>query len=221
MNLAELRDRMRSIANVDENRLPNDEAHAFLNEAKDAFMDVSKLRFGEAWIETAFTADTRTINPAPVSGRVLYPTKMWYMNSASEQAEVRPLSWAEYLNKYGEVPTSSNQGDPCHYSIYGEDDDGNPTFYLGPVPDDNVSPVYLTARITFPDLVEDDDHNQLTDSAGLALVYKALELAASFLENEERAPTWTALYKPMIARLAVKHSGARTSGRTASSMEEA
>ena len=220
MTHSELRDEMRSQANVDSNRLPNAQATIFLNLAKDDIMDLHRLRFGEALITTAFVEDTRTINPAPSSGIVRYPTKLWYYDQTTgEKQEVREVSWEEYVDTWMNE-TDTGSGLPTEFAIYGEDNNGNPTFYLGPVPDADRSPVYLTARITFADLSADGDSNQLTVRAPMALVYRALIMAAPFLENAERIPEWDALYQPIVRRLGITHSGARYSGKAARQMQE-
>lgn len=219
MNHSELRDAMREEANVDINRLPDAQATRYLNLAKDDIMDLYRLRFGEALITTAFVEDTRTINPAPTSGVVKYPTRLWYYNTSGEKVEVDEISWNEFVEKWMNT-TTDGSGDPEEYAIYGEDDNGNPTFYLGPMPDGDRSPVYLTARITFLDLDDDADENQLTRRAPMALVYRALEMASPFLENAERVPEWNREFQTIMKRLALSHEGARYSGKVNRQMQE-
>jgi hypothetical protein len=220
MTHAELRDRMRLYANVDANRLPNSACTDFLNASKDELMEAYRFRFGEAFITTAVVANSQTINPAPSNGHVRYPTKMWYLNNDGNQVEVFNVSWQEYLTKWGSASSETNgTGDAGEFAIYGENDDGDPTFYLGPIPDTDRT-VWLTARITFDDLVGDDDHNQLTDRAPLALVYRALVMAADFLENPDRAPNWDAEFQKQLKRLAISHEGARYSARNSHQMQE-
>lgn len=222
MNLSEMRDRMRDYANVDENRLGDNPATDFLNLAKDDVMEKTHLRFGEALITTSFVASTQTINPAPTVGRVLYPTRLWYRKSNQGQTNVDPATWNEYVEKYGTAASDGQNGfgDPIRFAIYGEDTSGSPTFYLGPIPDETITPVYLAARITFEDLVEDEDENPLTVRAGLALVYRALELAATYLELPERAPEWRKTYDELISRHVVTHSGAIHSSMHNRQMQE-
>lgn len=210
----------RSIANVDENRLPDDELTSFLNDAQDEMMENHRLRFGESLITTAFVEDTKTINPAPTNGIVIAPTRIWYTDSSGEQVDLKPLTWNQYVDAYGSAETATGGfGDPAHFTVYGEDENGNPTIWLGPIPDAGRT-AYVAARIRFLPLEDDDDHNQLTDRAGLAVVYKALVLAAPFLENSERIPEWDAAYAPIMRRLDVSHGAARYAGMHKRGMRE-
>lgn len=220
MELSDLRDTTREIANVDENRLPDTILNLYLNESVKDIMDLHRLRFGEAYITTAFVADTQTINPAPLSGVILHPTAMWYPDSSGERVDVDQISWAKYVQHYGTAAQADEgTGDPSHFALYGEDGNGNPTFYLGPIPDEDRT-VYLTARITFLDLVEDDSSNQLTVREPLAVIYRALTMAASHLESAERIPEWETAFQRIMKRISLTHDGARYSAKHANQMQE-
>lgn len=210
---------MRDIANVDSNRIGNSIATAFLNSAKDEIMSLNRLRFGEALIVTGFTAGAQVINPQPVSGFVLYPTRLWYVATTGGRAEVDEISWNEYVELYGDASGSSG-GDPVHFAVFGESDAGHPAFYLGPVPNANRSPVFLSAWINLADFVNDNDTNQLSSKAPLAIVYRALMMATTYLELPERLSEWASEYKTHVQRIALAHSAARYSGKVARSMTE-
>lgn len=222
MNLGELRTALRSLAQVDSNRLPDAEADLFLQEASDAVCDGYRLRFCEELIETAFIADQVTITPASSRGVVRVPTDMWYADASSGKRQmVTQISWAEYVDKYGTAATDpQGTGSPVHFAIHGESDDGHPVFYLGPIPSADRSPVFLDARIGFI-LTDATDENRLSITAPLAILYKACVLASPFLEEDD---TWEAMwdrrYNDVVKRLLVSHGAARRGAKHARSMEE-
>ncbi len=221
MILSELRDRMRSYANVDENRLDDDACDDFLNDAKDEICDLYPLLFGEELISTAFEEGGQTINPAADGSTVTAPLRMWYANDQGERAEVFQISWGEYVDQYGTAATATGgTGDPVRFAIFGTDALGNPTFYLGPIPDADRSPVYLAARVRLADLSTDVVSNKLSVVAPRAMIYRALMLAANYLELAERKPEWEENYNAQIKRLNVSHSQARTAGKSRRQMNE-
>jgi hypothetical protein len=91
--------------------------------------------------------------------------------------------------------------------------------YLGPIPDDDISPVYLDARIGFT-MDDDDDYNQLSLAAPLAIAYLALVHAAPYLESEERSGTWRQMADQALMPIQLSDSHARRSAKVARSMQE-
>ena len=221
-NRGELLDLMRSLANVDENRLPDDEGTTFLNDAMDDIAGTTSLRMFEAFFSSAISAGVSTFTPTPPTGHLVQIDDIFYVVATSGKKQtIHQKSWREYLEAWGTASTDAQgTGNPCEFAIYGESDDGDPVLYLGPIPQDDITPVFVSGRIRFDHLVEDDDDNKLTSRYPLMVAYKALVLAADFLEDPDRATNWQGSYDRILKRENIQHSEARRAAKVVRSMRE-
>lgn len=223
MTPAELIVMGRTLANVDENRLPDDVAYLLLNEAKELIMNSEDVRLREETITTAFVEDTATINPAPTGGGIVVePRAMYYVSAIDgSRVDVKQISKVEFVNKFGAPDDPTLSRDSIYFSVFGEDDDGNPTFHIGPTPNADVSPVYLDARVTYADMDADTVETKLTRKCGRALIYKMLGLACdTILEDPDRAGIWHQKYNDALQPYKDATAIARRGAKTARQMQE-
>jgi hypothetical protein len=114
------------------------------------------------------------------------------------RSPVLPRSY-EYCRSYW--PDESVQGTPLFYADY---NDSN--WLVVPTPDDTYPMEILYYEL--PPLLDDSvQTNWLTQEAPQVLLYGALLEATPFLKNDERIPTWEAMYDRAAQALAGEDLG--------------
>jgi len=96
----------------------------------------------------------------------------------------------EYVRAYW--PNSTQQSAPLFYADYDYQH-----WLIGPTPDANY-PIEILYYQQPPLLDDTNQTNWLTDYAPNALLYRALLEATPFLKNDERIPTWGAMYSQQM-----------------------
>ena len=140
----------------------------------------------ERYATSAFTIGDPSISK-PVRFKVMRSFIFTDASSNKINLKRRPYS---FIREFW--PNDSTTGTPRYYSDYGSN-----FFLLAPTPDTaHVFEISYFERLQM--LSDTNDTNWLTEFAPDLLLYGSLIEARSYLGNDERIQTWTALYQKAI-----------------------
>lgn len=217
--LSEVRDRFYATANIDSNRIPVTRLNEIINDAVAEITSSNRLSFAEKSIPITLSSGIDHYQPEDSAGPLEKPV-LWTFNhpTTGHLSEIKQSTIEGVRTFVNSRPLFETTGTPMVYAIWGWAND-KPILKVFPTPDQDITST-LDCRIKFNLLVEDDAHNDVTDSAYDAVTYLSLLLAAPYMEDDNRLDTWDRQYQRAISRIRQSHSSARYSGSARRQMRE-
>lgn len=217
--LSDVRSRVRDTANISVSRISEDRLTEIVNDAVAEITSSGRLRFAERTITVILTTGIDTYNLADADGPVEKPVLWTYTNPTTNAISEIKQTTIEGLRTNLSDPFATQVGISQFYTIWGQNDAGEPTFRVWPVPASDLTTT-MDCRIRFNELVNEDDSNQVISDAYDAVSYLSLLLASPYLENDDRADTWDKWYQRAFGRIMRSHASARYSGSAQRQMRE-
>lgn len=217
--LEEVRDRVRATANVGSTRLGDDRLNEIINDAVREIASTSRLNFSEKSLTVTLADGVSDYQPADSAGPIEKPVLWTYTSSTDNMVREIKQTTIEGLRSAAADPALfADATVPFVYAVWGSAN-GIPILRVWPTPTDDLDTT-LDCRISFFELEDDDDENDVTNYAYDAVTYLTLLLASAYLENDDRAEVWDRQYSRAFKRLKLSHGSARISGSARRSMKE-
>lgn len=144
-----------------------------------------------------------------VSGQEYYSLPTDFLTARSVKINSSPVRVLQYKTptQLSEIYPNSTIGDPCHYTIIGEE------IQLKPSPNstDTLEVAYFTR---LPSLSDTNTTNWLTSNAPDLLLYGSLIEAEAYLVNDPRIAIWKGAFDESIDEWNKQEERARFSGHS-------
>ena len=190
-----LKSHIRAILDAPTGRLADAQLGLFINAAQREICEAFDFSFLETATAVTITAGTRTTALPTAPTAIARTLLMQYQNpdDAAAWTNLKQVPHDDLLMTYG-YATAQSSGDPIVYSIWGETGGGYGDFFWGPTPSRNIT-AFLYYYQYLDDLVNVGDHNDLTDSHTMLLIYKACAMASATLLEPEQVQLYEQAYQ--------------------------
>lgn len=205
MTFAELKQALGDWLEKDTTSLPEAIRGTIVNMAIKEYLRILPLRFGEMTTPVNTVASQGYSSLPSAYSR---PYSMWYLSDGCK-VDIDYLDKEEFDIKY---PDSTVTGSVIkHYTIWGN------KIYWGPTPDAIIA-VNFNYYGYLADLSANEDHNDFTDLAWPAILFKSLQYATLYGIEDARLPVWKDAAIEHENRLVLEHSR-KTAGRRPAARE--
>ena len=201
MTHLELRDRLGDWIGANKKRIADSVRTDILNIAQKELCRQWDLSFNEVLDSFDTIAGTNAYAlPADFSR----PYELQYLDA--DNGAIKTVSFLLLQEFDALYPDPTKTAKPGHYTTW------NGNLYLGKTPD-RVLTIHRAYYRYLPDLVNDGDHNALTDKAWEVLLFKGLGDMTRYGLEDERIPVWQARGSELELELVREHARAKSAGR--------